>query len=613
MSVDLKTAIAQVKTAYLISDFIKASGVRLTANGAGKWKGLCVFHNEKTPSFSVSDHFQNFHCFGCGASGDIIKFAMETQNLEFMDALKQLAEDKGIELSLEHNNEEPGIDYKSLRECLRESANFFAREYHKLPSDHKARLQVTDRGLSEKGMVYGYAPEKRTAIYDHLKSKGFSDETMLQAGVVTKWEESGKFSDFWSGRLMFIITDITGKPIGFSGRKLFEDDKRGKFVNSSAGPLFDKSSALFNIQNAKKPSSDVKEVFIAEGQFDVAAFIEAGLPNVVASSGTAFTPQQGSILQRLVGEAGRLVFAFDGDKAGVKAAITVFKNVPSIHSSSWVVRFPETEDPCDLRLAQGNEGFREHVAQRVPLVEFVLNVAKADYDMGSELGRAHYLEYAAKVLKTVASNTVREAFIRKVALDCFTEVSSVKELVGRSSALELGTEGRTTETVAPAESPLALVDSTDILDKIKERKEYALAARFVALALIDPILIQYLPKNKKKLPLEFGTTIDELAALGEGDAIIPEAFTDSRLMNYLSSSRLFPLAHLEGFNTKEQFEYVYKKYMGVVQGAKESEVQSKVLAVLASSDESDQVELLTRALEAEASHMQIKDVDSLGA
>ncbi len=610
MSVDLKTAVAQVKAAYLISDFIKLSGVRLTANGAGKWKGLCVFHNEKTPSFSVSDHFQNFHCFGCGASGDIIKFAMETQNLEFMDALKQLAEDKGIEISLEHGKEDAGIDYKSLRECLRESANFFAREYHKLPADHKARLQVTDRGLSEKGMVYGYAPEKRTAIYEHLKSKGFSDETMLQAGVVTKWEESGKFSDFWSGRLMFIITDITGKPIGFSGRKLFEDDKRGKFVNSSAGPLFDKSSALFNIQNAKKPASDVKEVFIAEGQFDVAAFIEASLPNVVASSGTAFTQQQGSILQRLVGEAGRLIFAFDGDKAGVKAALTVFKNVPSIHSSSWVVRFPEDEDPCDLRLAKGNEEFREHVAQRVSLVEFVLNVAKADYEMDTELGRARYLEYAAKILKTVASNTVREAYIRKVALDCFTEVSSVKELVAKSPALELNNDSAPVEPVVNTD-PLALEDSVDILQKIKERKDYSLAARFIALSLIDTELIQYLPKNKKRLPVEFGTTIDELTALAPGEAIIPEAFTDTRLMNYLSSSRLFPLAHLDGFKTKDQFEYIFKKYMSVVNGARESEIQAKVLAVLASSQESNQLELLVRALESEAQHM--KESKSIGS
>lgn len=599
---DLKQAVAQIKAAYLISDYIRNSGVKLTASGPGKWKGLCPFHGEKTPSFTVSDHFSNFHCFGCGVGGDIIKYAMDTEHLEFMDVVKKLAEDKGIELNLEKDEKNSGVDYRSLRECLKESANFFAREYRRLPADHKARLQVTDRGLSEKGMIYGYAPEKRTALYEHLKAKGFSHEVMTQAGVVTHWESNDKYSDFWSGRLMFVITDITGKPIGFSGRKLFDDDKRGKFVNSSAGPLFDKSSALFNVQNAKKPASEAKEVYIAEGQFDVAAFIEAGAPNVVASSGTAFTPQQGGILQRLVGETGKLVFAFDGDAAGQKAAVTVFKNVPSIHGNSWVVQFPEGKDPCDFRLENGNESFQEHIAKRIPLVEFVLDVSKANHDMKSSLGRAQYLEYAARVLKTVASNTVREQFIRKVSLDCFTEVSAVKEAVAKSQPLELGAyeapQASDESTEEKSSEVLVLEDSVDLITKIKEEQAYALAARFVALAVLDNELIQYLPKNKRKLPPEFGTVIDELCALEPGSPIIPEAFTDSKLIELLSSSKLFPLSHLEQFDTREQFEYVYKRYLNTVRYSQEAEIQGKIHMIL-SSAEDNQVELLIQALEAE--------------
>lgn len=602
---DLKTVVAQIKQAYLISDYIRNAGVKLTAAGPGKWKGLCSFHNEKTPSFNVNDQFGNYHCFGCGAHGDIIKYIQETEHLEFMDVVRKLAEEKGIELNLE-KGDGPSVDYKSLRDCLKETANFFAREYRKLPPEHKARKQVTDRGISENGMVYGYAPEKRTALYEHLKAKGFSEEIMLQAGVVSYWEKYSKYSDFWTGRLMFVITDVMGRPIGFAGRKLFEDDTRGKFVNSPAGPVFDKSSALFNIQNAKKPAGDAKEIYVAEGQFDVAAFIEAGSSNVVASSGTAFTPQQGGILQRLVGESGKIVFAFDGDDAGIGAAKKVFKNVPSIHSNSWVVQFPEGKDPCDFRLENGNEDFQEHVSKRVPLVEFILEVTKNDHDMTSTLGRAKYLEDAAKVLKTIASNTVREQFVRKVALDTFTEVAAVKSQVEKSDAMELADEdtpvqgGEDSEDTEKkqADDGLELTDSVDIMELIRSNQTYALAARFLALAVLDSELIQYLPKNKKRLPIEFGTVIDELCALQPGAIIVPEAFTDSKLVQFLSNPRHFPLAHLEGFNSREQFEYIYKRYMAAVHTAQEAEIQGKIHMILASAED-NQLELLVQALETE--------------
>jgi len=597
MGTDLKTAIAQIKAAYVISDYIKSAGVRLTASGPGKWKGLCSFHSEKTPSFTVADDFQNYKCWGCGASGDLLKWVMETEHLEFMDALRKLADDRGIQLDLA-TSEEGSVDYKSLRECLKESANFFAREYHKLPPEHAARKQVTDRGISEKGMIYGYAPEKRTALYDHLKSKSFSDEVILQAGVATKWEESGKFSDFWSGRLMFVITDITGKPIGFSGRKLFEGDKRGKFVNSQAGPLFDKSSALFNIQNAKAPASETKMVYVAEGQFDVAAFIEAGVPNTVASSGTAFTQQQGKILQRLVGDSGKVIFAFDGDSAGIGAALKVFKNVPGIHSSAWVVQFPEGKDPCDYRLENGNEALQKLVAEAVPMVSFVLDAAKSEYDLRTEVGRSQYLDYAAKVLVTVSSSSLRGSFVRKVALDTFSEVDSVRELMKTATPLELASE--TTGDNKEREIPVELRDevSVPLLELIESNDTYALAARFVALAVLDRKLVQHLPKNKKRLPKEFGNFIDTLVELPETQPIIPESFEESDLVLYLTDSRLFPHSGLATFDSESQFAYVYKRYMKAVKESRENEVHARIHSILATSTDSH-VELLEEALRSE--------------
>lgn len=605
-STDLKTAVAQVKAAYVLSDYIKQSGVRLAASGPGKWKGLCSFHSEKSPSFTVSDHFQNYRCWGCGASGDLVRWVMDTEHLDFMEALRKLADDRGIQLDVA-KSEDSSVDYRSLRECLKEAANFYAREYHKLPADHVARKQVTDRGLSEKGMIYGYAPEKRTALYDHLKSKNFSDDVMLQAGVASKWEDSGKFSDFWSGRLMFVITDITGKPIGFSGRKLFEGDKRGKFVNSQAGPLFDKSSALFNIQNAKSPASDEKAVYVAEGQFDVAAFIEAGVPNTVASSGTAFTQAQGAILQRLVGESGKVVFAFDGDKAGIEAALKVFKNVPGIHSSAWVVQFPEGKDPCDYRLENGNEKTRELVADMMPLVGFVLDAAKRDHDLRTEVGRAQYLDYAAKVLVTISSSSLRGTFTRKVALDTFTEVEVVKEIMKKSAPLELSTESSGEKVVR--EIPVELQDevSVSILELIESNEAYSLAARFLALAVLDRELVEHLPKNKKRLPREFSHFIDALVELDETSPIIPEAFEESDLVRYLTNSELFPLSALPSFDSKSQFAYVFKRYMKSTKESKENQVHARIHSILATSNDSH-VELLAEALRSEENFLKETNV-----
>lgn len=597
MAKDFKEIIAQVKLAYTLSDYVRNSGVQLKHTNA-TWIGLCPFHNEKTGSFNVSDQFGRYHCFGCGEAGDLITYVMKTEHLEFVDALKKLGEDKGIDVDISGEGDS-SIDFRALRECMRESANFYVQNYRKLPKDHLARQQVISRGVSERGMIYGYAPDNRTALYRHLKSLGMRDEIMIQAGVIRQNEKTKKISDFFSSRLMFIITDTSGKPIGFSSRKLRDEDFGGKYVNSPAGPLFDKSVALFNIQNARKTAPKLGEVYVAEGQFDVAAFMEAGAENVVATSGTALTAQHGMNLHRLVGEGGKIIFAFDGDKAGINAAKKVFEKVPSVHSNAWVILFPEGMDPCDYRLEKGNEALQQKMLERVPLVEFILDIARDEHDMGSELGRATYLNYAASVLKTISSNTVREQFIRKVALDSFVEVSAVKSAVERAKPLESRTPESDSESVEISTPVLEPEESTvDLMQKIKENKVYALAARFIALAVQRPELRQYLPKNKAKLPPEFGTTIDEILNLTNEAAVIPEAFTDSALIEALSNPRLFPLIHLEQFDAHEQFEYIFKQYMNSARYVQEEEIQHRIYGILTSSDD-NQIELLRNALKAE--------------
>ena len=249
-----KNAVAEIKHAYDIRDYIEAAGVTLKPAGAGRWKGLCPFHDEKTPSFTVDESFQNYRCFGCGASGDLITFTQEHDGLGFMDALTMLASDKGIVIPDNKNKKDdtPSVDYAALRECVRAAANYFWTQYRNLPEEHPAVREVTSRGLNPNSGMYGYAPEGRTDLYQHLKSKGFSDDTITTTGVCSRTER-GSIIDFWSGRLIFYIQDTMGKVVGFSGRRLYDTDfKQGKYVNSPATPLFHKSKILYNLPQARK-------------------------------------------------------------------------------------------------------------------------------------------------------------------------------------------------------------------------------------------------------------------------------------------------------------------------------------------------------------------------
>lgn len=458
---DLKNAIAQVKLAYDIADYISSSGVTLRPAGVNKQKGLCCFHNERTPSFTVDTHFQNYRCFGCGANGDIIKFVQAYEHLEFFDALKKLAEDKGIDLNLD--GEKSSIDYTSLRKAMRSVANFFYAEFKKLDDDHPAKQEVANRGLDSRKFLYGYAPNGRQTLYRHLKSEGFSDEVILQTGACSQYtkDDGSKtpISDFWRGRLMFYITDVTGKPIGWSGRKLYEDDQRGKYVNSRDGILFDKSASLFNIDKAKEKAVADKTVYVNEGQFDVAAMSAAGLTNAVASSGTAFTEKQGLMLRRLVGEDGRLIFCFDGDSAGRAAAQKVFETVPIIHGQAYVVSLPDGYDPCDYRLENGDEALVQYINDNtVPLVEFILDQVAAGYDLHSEIEKSQYVSAAARVLATLSSNVLKEAYSRHVSLISFTSLDVVK---GAAAKAEPITKSR----------PVAEEDDKELSRPVIESKE----------------------------------------------------------------------------------------------------------------------------------------------
>jgi DNA primase len=607
-----KSSVAEVKLAYNIVDYIQQSGIKLKQNGATKWKGLCPFHNEKSASFSVDEHFQNYRCFGCSASGDLISFVEKTENLEFFEAVKKLAEDKGIDLNITSSDD--SIDYKSLKACIKVAANFYLKEFKKLTEDHPARKQVKERGLSFGKVRYGYAPEGRQTLYKHLQEQGFSDEVIAQTGVCMKFKDDGELFDFWHGRLMFFITDITGKPVGFSGRKLYETDKRGKYVNSADGPLFDKSSVLYNIDTAKKMISETKDILVVEGQFDVSAYVEAEMLNVVASSGTAFTEKQAMICRRIAGENGRIIFCFDGDSAGSNAAEKVFRNVPIIHSQAYVVSFPEGQDPCDYRLEHGNDALKDYTAKNAkPIVEFVLDHAKAGFDLDSSVGRSRYLEQAAKILKTVSSISLRDAFVKKVALDSFTSVDTVKEVLLKAEPLESGvyaTKGDNEEVVTrPVYEDEVEIDLEEVKGLIKDDVIYSISARIMALALADSRFAAPLYQLIRIIPKELENLTGEIYKISQNKesqstSLIPEMFTDSKLAAYLIEAELFPLSSMMDLEiTKNHFKYLRKSLKQEFVARAEASVRMKISRILENSNNDDS-EFLMKAIQKEESELE---------
>lgn len=593
-----KETVATVKQSYDIADYIQQSGVTLKRAGTGKHVGLCPFHNEKTPSFSVDDRFQSFRCFGCGVHGDIIGYVQKTEGLDFTESLRKLSEDKSIVLSFD--NSESSVDYASLRAAIRDAANFFYNEFKKLPKEHEAVQQIVSRNLSLKKSMYGYAPYGN-ALYKHLSEKGYSDDTILEIGVCRK-SDKGKIFDFWQGRLMFFILGDTGRVVGFSGRKLRDSDAMGKYVNSPDTPLFKKSSVLYSNKDSKKIASQEKEVYVAEGQFDVAALVESGISNAVAGLGTAFTEEQGNLCRRLVTHEGKIIFCFDGDEAGIKAATKVFMNIPSIHAQSYVVNFPKDSDPCDFLQEHGPESLAEFVKNnQKPMVEFILDIAEEHYDLDSPLGVNNYIKYSSRVLKTISSQTLREVFIRKVSLASFTSIDSIRAAIKIAEPLvkdafeetNVSNDQNSDELVISEDSrPILDADEKfnqeEIIELIKTDVNYKASARLISLSLMDTRLIPHLVRSRGYLVRELHWVIDDLEGLDEKsiESLVAESFTYSSVMNYIMTNIVFPVSVTDNKESiKEQFIYLRKYLRKNVNTARKKSLYAKNSRILSESKE----------------------------
>ena len=385
--------------------------VKLTRKGSSYF-GLCPFHNEKSPSFSVSPGKQMYYCFGCGAGGNVFTFLMEYENYTFVEALKHLAERAGIELpQMEYSREaREQADLKArLLEINKHAAKFY---YYQLHTSKGAQglAYLKDRGLSDETIRkfgLGYSDKYGNTLYQYLKSKGYSDELLRQSGLFLTDEVHGMQDKFWN-RVMYPIMDVNSRVIGFGGRVM--GDGKPKYLNSPETKIFDKSRNLYGLNAAR--SSRKKNLIICEGYMDVISMHQAGFTNAVASLGTALTSLQAGLMKRYTDE---VLIIYDSDEAGVKAALRAIPMLKGVGLNTKVVNLRPYKDPDEFIKAEGAEAFEQRLEEAENSLLYEIRMRENQYDLKDPQGKSDFLHDAATSLVAIEDEIERGSYIEAVA------------------------------------------------------------------------------------------------------------------------------------------------------------------------------------------------------
>ena len=435
------TDVAHVRDHSPIDDVV-GDYVQLKSAGGGQKKGLCPFHDEKSPSFHVTPSKGYFHCFGCQVGGDVIAFIMKLEHLTFTETVERLADRIGYTLTYEAGGTTTG---PSINRSRLVAANLAAATYYQeqlqLPEAQHGRDFLTKRGFDRdaaKNFGVGYAPDQWDSIFKFLKGKGFTEEELMLAGLVKEGTKGP--IDRYRNRLIWPVKDISGDVVGFGARKLASDevDQGPKYLNSPETPIYKKNQILYGLDMAKKEISKTRQVVIVEGYTDVMAAHLAGVTTAVATCGTAFGDEHIRIIRRLLMDAdafrGEVIFTFDGDAAGQKAALRAFEDDQKFVAQTFVAVEKSGMDPCELRQEQGDAAVRELIARRVPLFEFAIKSVIAAYDITAPEGRVNALNQVAPLIGKIRDASLRPEYVRLLAGWLGMEVDIVSTAVKRSGS-----------------------------------------------------------------------------------------------------------------------------------------------------------------------------------
>ncbi|MGS2809710.1 DNA primase [Nocardia sp. MW-W600-9] len=414
--------IAAIRDRVRIEDVV-GEYVALKRAGADSIKGLCPFHDEKSPSFHVRPNHGLFHCFGCGEGGDVYKFLQQIEHIGFVEAVEQMADRIGYQINYEGGGTSVQRDRGTRSRLV--AANAAAHEFYvaqlREPEAEAARKYLTDRnfdGAAAQQFGCGYAPGGWDVLTKHLLRKGFEFKELEAAGL-SKQGKRGPIDRFHR-RLLWPIRNLGGEVIGFGARKLFDDDTMpGKYVNTPETLLYKKSQVLFGLDHAKREISKGHQAVVVEGYTDVMAMHLAGVKTAVASCGTAFGEEHLQVLRRLLMDdnfwRGEIIYTFDGDAAGQAAALKAFSGDQRLAGQTYIAVAPDGQDPCELRQHSGDAAVRDLVARRTPLYEFVIRGLLAEHNLDDVEGRVEALRRTVPVVAQIKDNATRKGYATKLA------------------------------------------------------------------------------------------------------------------------------------------------------------------------------------------------------
>jgi len=416
--------VEEVRVKNDIADVI-GGYIKLQKKGNNYW-GCCPFHNEKTPSFSVSANKQMYHCFGCGVSGNVYTFLMKYENMSFPEAVKSLADKAGValpEAEFSQEAKQKANRRQRILDCNKEAATYF---YYMLrsPQGEIGMKYLKKRELSEdtmKSFGLGYAGKSGAYLVNHLRQKGFEDNIIKDAGLATFSERGGLMSQFWN-RVMFPIQDMNHRVIGFGGRVMGEGEP--KYLNSPETVVFDKRRNLFGLNFAR--SSRAGYFILCEGYMDVIAMHQAGFTQTVASLGTAFTPEQAHLLHRFTEN---IYLAYDSDGAGVKAALRAIGILRDEGISAKVINMRPHKDPDEFMKNLGREAFEERIAQAENSFYFEIRMLEGQFDLSDPEGKTKFHREIAKKLCTFEEEVERDNYLQAIAQKYYIGIENLRKLV----------------------------------------------------------------------------------------------------------------------------------------------------------------------------------------
>ncbi|UFS60154.1 DNA primase [Subtercola endophyticus] len=444
----LRSDIDEVRARINIADVV-GEFVTLKSAGIGSMKGLCPFHDERSPSFHVRPQVGYYHCFGCGEGGDVFTFLQKLDHVSFAEAVERLAGQIGYELHYEDGGQATDHSNRARLLAANEAARLWFTEQLGTEGADAGRRFLGERGFdaaAAQRFGVGYAPQGWDNLGKHLRALGYTAEELSTAGL-TSTGERGSYDRF-RGRLIWPIRDQTGQTVGFGARRLYDDDKGPKYLNTPETPVYHKSQVLYGLDLAKRDIARSRQVVVVEGYTDVMACHLAGVTTAVATCGTSFGVDHIKVMRRILGDdttgLGEVVFTFDPDAAGQKAAMRAFSEEQRFAAQTYVAVAPDGLDPCDLRLNRGDDAVRRLISSKKPMFEFVIKQKLSQYNLNTVEGRAAALRDAAPVVADIRDPALRPGYTRELARLLGVDIGEVSRAVEASS--------RTQSTTASAGS-----------------------------------------------------------------------------------------------------------------------------------------------------------------